>query len=504
MHPRQVTTLGKGIFLGIAGLAARTAITYLYTYQIIQVVGAEAYGIFAIALSLSAIGMILAESGLNLSTIHFTVRSIQEQITSPNVRQPLQRSITIGVMMSLLTTALFWVLSPWIASQVYGRPELALVIRLQSLGLPFFTTGNLLIAFTQAFKEIRYRFWVRDLLQPAAEISLGLLLLSFGSGINGLGLAFTVSSILFCLVAARAIRQFIPAGQAGQPGASYVEILGFSAPLFVSRILGTLFLKIPHLVLGAAAGFQLSGVFNVAWDLSRFGTFFLLAFSGIFSPMVAEEILKGSTQRLKELYALSTRWLLLISLPLISIMIIGASPLMRVYGEEFQVGYSALIILTLGQLVNVGVGGTDNIIVMAGRTRLDMLNNLFGLGLVAGLSYALIPRYQLVGAALAQALTVAAINLLKLVEIWLILHVHPFNRRFTKPFLGALLASAAAVAARQFTGGLSPLLQVTVSAATFAPIYLLSLLLLRPETADLQLLTAFLAKLGIKFPHKKG
>ena len=69
------------------------------------------------------------------------------------------------------------------------------------------------------------------------------------------------------------------------------------------------------------------------------------------------------------LFQTLTKWILGLTLPLGFLMIIFARQWMRIFGPEFEAGWPVLIIGTLGQLVNCGVGSVGYLLLMSGQQR---------------------------------------------------------------------------------------------------------------------------------------
>jgi O-antigen/teichoic acid export membrane protein len=77
---------------------------------------------------------------------------------------------------------------------------------------------------------------------------------------------------------------------------------------------------------------------------------------------------------------------------------------------------------------------------MAGKSSWNLFNTIFSAGLGVGLGLVLIPRYGVVGAAIAAAATVAANNLIPLAQVWGYLRLHPLGRGFLIVASSALFA----------------------------------------------------------------
>lgn len=85
--------------------------------------------------------------------------------------------------------------------------------------------------------------------------------------------------------------------------------------------------------------------------------------------------------------------------------------LLSLFGSEFTVGYSALVILTVGQLVNALAGSVGFIMTMTGHQREAAWVTFGSTVLNISLNAILIPRFGIEGAATATAFTTALMNI---------------------------------------------------------------------------------------------
>jgi O-antigen/teichoic acid export membrane protein len=98
-------------------------------------------------------------------------------------------------------------------------------------------------------------------------------------------------------------------------------------------------------------------------------------------------------------------------------MIIYAREFMQIFGRGFEAGWVILIIGTAAGLVDCGVGSAGTLLLMSGRQNLLIKINGVSTVLMIVLNVVLVPRWGIVGAGLAAALTVAVTNIWFLIEV---------------------------------------------------------------------------------------
>ena len=68
--------------------------------------------------------------------------------------------------------------------------------------------------------------------------------------------------------------------------------------------------------------------------------------------------------------------------------------LLGVFGRGFDQGSTALAILSVAMLVNLGTGNVTVVLLMGGKSSWNLVNTAIALALNIGLNLVLIPRYE--------------------------------------------------------------------------------------------------------------
>ena len=123
-------------------------------------------------------------------------------------------------------------------------------------------------------------------------------------------------------------------------------------------------------------------------------------------------------------------------------------------------------------------------ITMTGHSRVTLANSITSLVVSLGLDVLLIPRWGIVGAALAVTLTTVLINTLRTIQVFLFLRLWPYNWSFLKPVMAALLAGGVTYFANQWLSLLPMALRVGVGMLSLWSIYALVVLLSKLSAED--------------------
>jgi O-antigen/teichoic acid export membrane protein len=103
----------------------------------------------------------------------------------------------------------------------------------------------------------------------------------------------------------------------------------------------------------------------------------------------------------------------------------GVQTVLSLFGDGFASGSAALRILLLGQLVNATAGSVGVMLTMTGHERQAAVVMMVAAAGQIGLSVALIPRFGVEGAAVANAVSLIGWNLALAVPTWRKLRIVP-------------------------------------------------------------------------------
>jgi O-antigen/teichoic acid export membrane protein len=191
---------------------------------------------------------------------------------------------------------------------------------------------------------------------------------------------------------------------------------------------------------------QQLGVYAASVRVSQALVLFLIAVNYMFSPFVADLHERGERAKLDSLYKALTRWMLAGTIPILLLLLVVPGPVLLVFGGGFESGTTALRILLVGQLINVAVGSVGFILIMVGRTGWDLAVYAGSFVLDVVVALILCPHLGTTGAAIAQAVTLAVSNGVRLYLVWRFVHIQPFNKYYFRLAIPAGVTLAAMVA----------------------------------------------------------
>ncbi len=508
---QEIGQIARGAGVGLGGNAVNTAVSYLFGILVARQIGADQYGLYTLAVTAVTLVSRFTITGLDRGLLRFASIS-RSQGQGQLLHRLIAIALGIGAVVGLAGGAAMWFYPGAIVELFNWSEQQEVIPLLRAFGLAVapLTVIAIAIAGTQAFRTMRYRALVVNIIQPLIRLPLALALIPLiGPAAAAPVIAFVITQIIgvvlslfFLLRLARRVPRQQAHPDAVESHSLTRQLIRFSLPLSLSNVLEYLNGRTEIIVIGIFLAAGAAGVFNAASRMAGLGLIVLTAFNAIFSPVISDLHHKQELGRLSTLYKLATRWVMLAAMPLVVVQIVFAEQLMRMFGPEFAAGALALQALTLGQMFNFGVGAAGVMLIMIGRSTLVAVNSVLAIGLSFALDFWLTPRFGLNGAALAAALSLAALNLLRLGEVWALLRLHPFSPAYLKPFAAALPTALAGLAWLRWLP-MDNILHLAAACVASGLVYLAAIWLLRFDAGDRLMFDAFRTRLVRLAPGKR-
>src|SRR6266851_4108232 len=184
-------------------------------------------------------------------------------------------------------------------------------------------------------------------------------------------------------------------------------------PLMFLASAGVLFGQVDTLIVGAIKGAKAVGIYGVADRGAESIAFVLIAAGSVFAPLVSRLYVAGEMDKLQRMVTKFARVTLMVSLPVaLGLIFFGQWFLTFFYGPQFAEGREALAILSMGQLFSVAMGPVGMILIMTGHEAKAATAIGWAAGANIILNLAMVPRWGLEGAAIANATSIVVLNLL--------------------------------------------------------------------------------------------
>ena len=444
----EVTAIARGAGVVMLGTIAGSGLKYLFEFVVARKLGPELFGVFFLALTLFSILERICPLELTSGMLRF-VSLYKGEGNPERVKGTVLAGLRLALVAAAAAAALLFALSDILAGAVFHAEALSPVLKLMSVGVVFAAATEILVYSLQALGKVEYRVSVRQLFEPALGLVLALVLLRSGWGLAGAALAFVGPLILGAFLALRFARGVFPAlAQKGVRAVSDTgQLLRFSFPLFLAGLISVFLLQVNPLMLGYFRPPAEVGVFAAALRTSFVLPLVLDAFNAMFAPMIADLTNRRALDKLEDLFKVVTKWILTVSVPAFLVLAFYGGGILSLWGKSYRQGLVCLIVICAGQFVNCATGPVGYMISMSGRTRISLANAGGVLALNIVLNVMLIPRYGILGSAVALSASMAVVNLVRLAEVRWLLKMHPYRWDSLKPLAAGVLALSVAAAA---------------------------------------------------------
>jgi O-antigen/teichoic acid export membrane protein len=470
-------------FLAVIGGIALGAFTLVAT----RLYGAEIYGLFAVGV---AVADLLARGG-TLGTDRGLLRYIPAHTIAGEtamLRAALRTAFFATIAGGIVLAGAAWLAAPLLAA-IQNRPDAATAIRVIAPSGLFLALTVTLVSATMGAKILRYNFLVRGLTYPLLLLALGTVAALVDPTLASLCTAYLATTAVVALLAAIAaarvfralpLRRALFRRDASEP-AVHGRMLRFSLTLGLTDFLNAIVQRADLVVMGFFVSGRQLGAYAAASALCGLVSMPRYAFDPVASPVLAEALHRNDRERLRYNLALMTRWVMLVTFPIV--IFIGAlwRNLPLVFGDDFATTVPIVLVFLLGQTINGMMGLNGWVVAMGGHGRLLLVDNCVAAAMNIGLALVLAPRIGILGGAIASVVAVTTLQTAQLLQVVWIHRIHPFSRELAKVFAAGVVALVAASFAMAVVPD-SPGLQI--GAGAFFALVVFGALLLIAGLAD--------------------
>ncbi|HDZ86978.1 MAG TPA: flippase [Actinobacteria bacterium] len=490
---QHLPTIAKGAGIIFFGTIIGKALILVFTLLIAKLLNTEQVGLYFLGLSVVTIASIPALLGLDSGIVRF-VALYKGTNDDGKIKGTVISAVLMVIPLSFLIAFVLFFSSDKIATVFFHKPELSNVLRPLSIAVPFIALAAVFISTTQALKFMQYKVFAKDLADNILKTLVALVLLVLGFGLNGVVFATVIAAVMVAIISFYYSNKLISLFDSNKPVFEFRSLLSFSVPQSFSSLIVISMLYVDILILGYFMPASVVGIYSIAAKVSLIGILVISSFNAIFAPMIADLYNRSKLDVLSDLFKTVTKWIFSISFPVFLILVFLAKPILSIFGNEYIAGATALIILSVGQLINAASGPVGLMIVMSGRPGIELLSNVVVFILNITLNLLLIPKYGIEGAAIATAVSISTMNIIRLLAVRFIMDIHPYKLSFYKPLLAAIIPSAGLVIGSGLVGYAMILLAVF-----FLLLYLSFLYLLGIESEDGLIIKSAIDKLP--FPN---
>ena len=475
----SLTSVAKGATIIFMGTIAGNLLGMVNQIILGRYLGPQYYGLFNLSLSVIMIAATLSVFGFFGSLSRFIPFHL-EKSERDVVRSVIDFGSLFSLSLGITFAVIIYLLADRLANDIFHDARLVPALKIFAIVIPLYSLQQAVKGIIRGFKAAKYDAILFNIGTRIVTISVFLLSMLFIHKLYGAIIAYISGVVITTAIAMWHIRKKIfPDYHTHERVPVARSLLSFSWPLALTGFTYLFVFKTDKVLLGYFMTSTDVGIYTPALMIANLLIFISTSFKYIFLPTVSEYFSKNDMERLEPLFKATSKWNFLVVIPpFLFILIFPRELLTIIYGSDYIGGYIALMILALGVSVNNFAGTSATLLVAGGKTKLNLTCEI-----VAGitnvvLNIILIPRYGIIGAAIATGTSFLTRNLSSLIFVHRSYGIHPYTRKYLNIILSGLVAATIIY----FSKSYSPLVwwaTMLILVIAFVAIYLVLLLISR-------------------------
>jgi O-antigen/teichoic acid export membrane protein len=398
---------------------------FLLTFVIAYFFGANGLGDYVLAIIVLKIFTLISKLGLDTASIRYIAEYSSENSLS-SILDFRKKSIFLITTVSIICSLVMYLGANIIADFIKANPQHIEITSFFILPMSLFIFHYQNMRGLKEIAGYSFFFWMSQALfsliailalttftkDPAVPLYAYLISLIVIS-------IFSIISFTYFLNKRKQIKELFIDDKRSE---SVKNILIVSLPLMLAQAVHFIMswtdklmlgiLDSPDVISGLSTNSAQIGVYHTAFKLSMFATIGLMAVKSIASPKFAELYKQREFKLLKKVTQQSTKLIFWTTLPLVALFIFFSESLMLLFGDEFQAGVFAFVLLSIGRVFVSFSGAAGNLLQMCGRQVIFMNIAVIGSVINVVLNFSLIPIFGINGSAIATMISLVSFNFL--------------------------------------------------------------------------------------------
>jgi O-antigen/teichoic acid export membrane protein len=372
-------------------------IGYVTTTYIVRKIGAESYGIYSYYMAWLAILSIVATFG--------TKQLVLREVSSYRAKE--QKELIKGVYLSAVKfvvstsviVSVFFILIKTVGS---GDENDIFILMSVAIALLLISVNSVRVAFLRGMAYILYAQVSDNMVRPVVFMLIVFLAGGyFGVDLHSVFFYQVISLfVVFALtyhVSVRIIRKHLNK----KPDYDRIRWLRSCVPFFLLSGIYVIFSKTDIIMLGVISDMKGVGLYAVALMLSGLT---LLPFNSVIAsllPRISYSFSERNYNNMQSISVFSTRFSLLLVMPLLLLFYFFCEYALMMFGEEFVDVKETLSILIMANIINISFGPVGELLNMTNKAKVSVYFVSISCFLNIVLNYLLIPTFGLNGAAIS-------------------------------------------------------------------------------------------------------
>ena len=395
-----------------------TGLGFLNQIILARILGAGGIGEVLLALSIVKVAALIAKFGMEETMMRFVPLYIVRKDYA-RLKGTIYFALQFCLLLSIFLGSLIWFFSGFISMDVFHSDGLLKLLPFIAVALPagvlYEVIGGILKGYKDTFRALLPLF----IISPFLRLVIFLLLSIRGGTPLYAVAAFLSAEIFSMLLSIVFLFKKTNKIRALKHGTEYKRVLNVAFAMIFTGVSAFLFTSTDLWIVGMFDSTEAVGIYGVTAKLVTLIVFSLGAFSTVIPPLISSIYASNDLNELRKVVGKSTRWILSTAMPITLILMLEGDIILKyLFGEKFTGGYTALLILCVGQLINAGCGLVGYLLQMTGGHKKYMKIALFWGVVNVILNIILVPRIGITGAALSTAFCLAMVNIVAMFAVY--------------------------------------------------------------------------------------
>lgn len=395
----------------VFGFIFPVALSLLTIPYIVRKLTPEIYGIYVLAISLMGL-MSFLDLGFGQGTIKF-VSQYEAKGDFERINKIIGVSLLIYIWMGLLGCFLLFFLSSFLANDLFKVPKgqvqtATLAFKIVAFGFLVNFVNGIFSNIPRAIQRYDISVKIQTAVWFCSTIS-AVVLLYLGKGLIEILIAEVFFQLTGLIIFYKASKKILPTLniKVRFDRAIFREIFSFNFFTAINSITGNIVFRVDKMIIGIFLGTEAVTLYNIPFMIVQMANGFINSVSQFLFPAVSYLNSLGDKEKLKQIYFKSTRYVVTLALiSAASLILVGNTFISLWMGKEFA-EKSAFIIPVISVVFFfistsvVGLWFYNGL----GYSKINMISSLVGASCYLISSLILIPKFGLIGAAIAFSFT---------------------------------------------------------------------------------------------------
>lgn len=431
----SIKKIATGSLIVVIGTLFNLLFGFICRIIFVRYTSLTEYGVYSIAITIIGIFTTLATLGLDQGSTRY-IAYFRGKEEKQNIQDIIYSSVILGIITSILFVGISYTSADFIATRIYKTPEIATILKMISITIPFAVLTSISTAIYRGFDKVNENVYFNYLFKNMVYLTLLVIAIFFGFSFTKIVYSYVLSILLTgSLITFYLIKKppFEIKWYQIRANQTTKELLINSIPLLTVSTLILVMLWTDTLMIGYFKTPNDVAAYNAAYPIAHLLSIVVTSIAFLYMPIASRLYSKNEINALEEVYALSTKWCFILTLPIFFVMFTFPDFVLNVlFGSRYIIAGTTLQVLAVGCLLDSYFGFNYYTLLSAGKSY-DLLKcSLVGAITNVLLNMIFIPKWNIIGAAIASVLSFALIEAYMTIKLFDIFKIHPFNKSYMK------------------------------------------------------------------------